>query len=228
MGTTRMNTKGLGVLAALGLASVTGACNTVSPENMDAGLESVRAEMRQEWQEADQQMAQDLNGRIDGVERRMAQMESDLQQMERDFEVTIQRLEDQLRFNVPVYFAFDDATVQTEAQQILDRFGAVAQEYYPQALITVEGFADPSGPEAYNLNLGQRRATAVAEYLTTNTAINTDRVRAVSYGENTARLVEPSEQGPGQAGWQNRRVVLVIDHDGQPPVAAPVSEESSN
>lgn len=228
MGTTRMNTKGLGILAALGLAGVAGACSTVSPENMDAGLESLRAEMTEEWQAADEQMAQDLNGRIDGVERRMAQMESDLQQMERDFEVTIQRLEDQLRFNVPVYFAFDDATVQPEAQQILDRFGAVAQEYYPQALITVEGFADPSGPEAYNLNLGQRRATAVAEYLTTSASLNTDRVRAVSYGENTSRLVQPNEQGPGQAGWQNRRVVLVIDHDGQPPVAAPVSEESSS
>lgn len=228
MGTTRMNTKGLGILAALGLAGAAGACSTVSPENMDAGLASLRAEMTQEWQDADEQLAQDLGGRIDGVERRMAQLESDLQQMERDFEVSIQRLEDQLRFNVPVYFAFDDATVQTEGQQILDRFGAVAQEYYPQALITVEGFADPSGPEAYNVTLGQRRASAVAEYLTANSSLSSDRVRAVSYGENTERLVMPGEQGPGQAGWQNRRVVLVIDHDGQPPVAAPVSEESSN
>lgn len=228
MGTTRMNTKGLGILAALGLAGAAGACSTVSPENMDAGLASLRAEMTQEWQDADEQLGQDLGGRIDGVERRMAQLESDLQQMERDFEVSIQRLEDQLRFNVPVYFAFDDATVQTEGQQILDRFGAVAQEYYPQALITVEGFADPSGPEAYNVTLGQRRASAVAEYLTTNSSLSSDRVRAVSYGENTERLVMPGEQGPGQPGWQNRRVVLVIDHDGQPPVAAPVSEESSN
>lgn len=228
MGTTRMNNKGLGILAALSLAGVSGACSTVSPENMDAGLASLRAEMTQEWQEADEQMAQDLGGRIDGVERRMAQLESDLQQMERDFEVTIQRLEDQLRFNVPVYFAFDDATVQPEGQEILDRFGAVAQEYYPEALITVEGFADPSGPESYNLTLGQQRATAVAEYLTSNTAVSTERVRAVSYGENTTRLVMPGEQGPGQVGWQNRRVVLVIDHDGQPPVAAPVSQESSN
>lgn len=227
MGTMRTNKKGLGILAALGLAGAAGACSTVSPENMDAGLASLRAEMTQEWQGADEQLAQDMGGRIDGVERRMAQLESDLQQMERDFEVSIQRLEEQLRFNVPVYFAFDDATVQPEGQEILDRFGAVAQEYYPQALITVEGFADPSGPESYNLTLGQRRASAVAEYLTTSASLSSERVRAVSYGENTERLVMPAEQGPGQPGWQNRRVVLVIDHDGQPPVAAPVSQESN-
>ncbi len=34
----------------------------------------------------------------------------------------------------------------------------------------------------------------------------------------------PESWGPGTAGWQNRRVVLVIDHDGEPPVAATVSE----
>ena len=149
---------------------------------------------------------------------------ADLQQMEQDFEVSIARLEDELRFNVPVYFAFDDATVEEEDEAILERFGTVAQRYYPDALITVEGFTDPSGDEAYNLDLGQRRADAVAEYLSGNTPLTQDRVRGVSYGENTERLVMPEGWGPGVAGWENRRVVLVIDHDGEPPVMATVSD----
>jgi len=44
-------------------------------------------------------------------------------------------------------------------------------------------------------------------------------VKAVSYGEDTRRLVSDG-WGPGAAGWENRRVVLVIDHDGSPPVMA--------
>jgi hypothetical protein len=36
--------------------------------------------------------------------------------------------------------------------------------------------------------------------------------------------VTPTNVGPGVAGWENRRVVLVIDHFGEPPVlAAPIS-----
>jgi peptidoglycan-associated lipoprotein len=46
---------------------------------------------------------------------------------------------------------------------VLDRFATVVKEYYPGALVTVEGFADPAGGEIYNLRLGQRRAEAVRD-----------------------------------------------------------------
>ena len=227
MGTQKLNSKGLGILAALAIVGSTGACATVSPDEMDAGLAQLRAEMQEEIATGDRAVADELNGRVASVERRMAEMEGDLQQMERDFEVSIQRLEDQLRFNVPVYFGFDDATVEAEDEEILDRFGSVASEYYPNALITVEGFTDPSGNEAYNMHLGQLRADAVAEYLTSNTPMSNE-IRAISFGENTQRLVMPEGWGPGTNGWQNRRVVLVIDHDGEPPMAATISEEGTD
>jgi len=216
MGMTRRNSRGLAVAAALGLATVAGACSTVSPDEMDAGLASLRDEMLQEMQAGDQAVSQQLGNRIQAVEARTAQLESDLQQMEADFQVAIDRLEESLRFDVPVYFAFDDATVEQEDEAVLNRFGSVAREYYPDALITVEGFTDPAGPAEYNLQLGQRRADAVAGYLVAN-GFSQDRVRAVSYGEDTKRLVRPQGWGPGQGGWENRRVVLVIDHNGMAP-----------
>lgn len=225
MSTLKLNSKGLGVLAALAVAGSMGACKTVSPEDMDAGLSALRAELQGELNAGDERVAAQLDGRVSGIERRMAALEADLQQMERDFEVSIARLEDELRFNVPVYFAFDDATIEEEDEAILERFGAVAQRYYPEALITVEGFTDSSGNEAYNLDLGQRRAQAVADYLAADTPVAEDRVRAVSYGENTERLVMPEGWGPGGAGWENRRVVLVIDHDGEPPAMTLISDE---
>jgi len=227
MSTLKLNSKGLGLLAALAVAGSAGACKTVSPDDMDAGLASLRDELRQEMQDGDLQVASDLDGRVDGLEQRMAALEADLQQMERDFEVSIARLQDELRFNVPVYFGFDDATVEGEDEAVLTRFGSVAQEYYPNALITVEGFTDPAGDENYNLWLGEQRANAVAEFLTANTALTEDRLKAVSYGEDTRRLVS-NGWGPGSEGWENRRVVLVIDHDGQAPAMVSDSEGSGS
>ena len=219
MSTLELNRRGLGLMAALAIAGTTGACKTVSPDEMDASLAELRAEMQQEMEAGDESLASDMNSRFADVDRRMAALEADLEQMERDFEVSIAQLEDELRFNVPVYFGFDDATVEGEDEEVLARFGSVAQKYYPQAQITVEGFTDPAGDEAYNLWLGEERAKAVAAYLVSNTAITEDRVRAVSYGEDSRRLIADG-WGPGEEGWQNRRVVLVIDHNGQPPMAA--------
>ena len=214
------NWRALGILSALALVGAAAGCARVKPEELDASLAAMRQEMQQEMQQRDQQTAQQveqrLGGRIQTVEQRTAALETDLQQMEQEFEVAIQRLEDAIRFDVPVYFAFDDATVEQEDQAVLDRFGSVAREYYPEALITVEGFTDPSGSAEYNVDLGLRRAGAVREYLL-STGMAQDRVRAVSYGENTERLVAPNQNGPGMPGWENRRVVLVIDHNGQAP-----------
>jgi outer membrane protein OmpA-like peptidoglycan-associated protein len=217
MSTLELNRRGLGLVAALAVASAAGACKTVSPDEMDASLDALRSEMQQEMQAGDQRVASELGERLDGVDQRMAALEADLRQMEEEFEVAIAQLEDELRFNVPVYFAFDDATVQSQGEAVLTRFGAVAKKYYPEATITVEGFTDPAGDEAYNLWLGEQRAKAVADYLVTSTEITADQVRAVSYGEDTRRLVS-NGWGPGEQGWENRRVVLVIDHNGQSPV----------
>jgi outer membrane protein OmpA-like peptidoglycan-associated protein len=217
------NWRGLGILSALSLAGVTGACARVTPDEMDTSLAALREEMAQQIQQGDQAVEQRLGGRIGTVEQRTAALETDLQQMEQDFEVAIQRLEDAIRFDVPVYFAFDDATVEQEDQAVLDRFQSVTQEYYPEALITVEGFTDASGSAEYNMDLGQRRANAVRDYLL-STGLAQDRVRAVSYGENTQRLVAPTDSGPGMEGWENRRVVLVIDHNGQAPSMPTVTD----
>lgn len=222
MSTLKLNSK-LGLLAALAVAGSAGACKTVSPDDMDAGLSALRAEMQQEMSAGDERLASDMDGRFADMERRMAALQADLQQMERDFEVSIAQLEDELRFNVPVYFGFDDATVEAEDEAVLDKFGEVARKYYPNAQVTIEGFTDPSGEEAYNLWLGEQRANAVAQYLVLNSSLTDERVKAVSYGEDTRRLVS-NGWGPGAAGWENRRVVLVIDHDGEAPAMATVTE----
>jgi peptidoglycan-associated lipoprotein len=154
------------------------------------------------------------------MDTRLAALEGDLGELRNEFSVTVERLETAIRFNAPVYFAFDDATVRTEDHAVLDRFADVVVSYYSDAIITVEGFTDSSGSAAYNQQLGERRANAVRDYLA-SAGIPSDQMRTVSYGLDAARQVVPGAIGPGDGGWQNRRVAMVVDFGGAsaPPVS---------
>ncbi len=195
--------------AALTFAGLTAACAHVGQDQFDTELAALRAEIDQATSGSNRrtqaQLAQ-LEARMEGLVR-------GLSQLEREFDVTVQRLETAVRFDMPVYFAFDRANLRPEDLPVLERFAGVVGEYYPDALLTVEGFTDPAGSATYNLALGQRRAEAVQRYLIESEGFSPEHVRAVSYGEDAARLVAPGQSGQ-QAGWENRRVVLVIEHVG--------------
>ncbi|MCH8810205.1 MAG: OmpA family protein [Gemmatimonadetes bacterium] len=195
--------------AALTFAGITAACAHVGQEQFDTEMAALRAEMEQTASGSDLrtegQLAR-LEARLDGLARGLSALEG-------EFDVTVQRLETAIRFDMPVYFPFDKADLRPEDLPVLDRFAGVVAEFYPDALLTVEGFTDPTGSATYNLALGLRRAEAVQRYLVESEDFSPERVRAVSYGEDASRLVAPG-QGGQLAGWENRRVVLVIEHLG--------------
>lgn len=203
------------VLTLATLAVVTGgsvACSHVGQDEFDSTIAQVRRESR----DGDESLSRSLNGRIDGVDARVdavdgrvASMERDMVALSADFDVMVDRMETALRFNTPIFFAVDDAGLRDEDQLMLDRFSNIVHDYYPTAVITVEGFTDSSGSATHNRRLGQRRAESVKDYLVTYGQMTPDRVRTVSYGEDANRLVTDAS---GEPGWQNRRVVLVIDH----------------
>lgn len=223
---TASSVRSLVLLGALGLGVALSGCATVSPEDLDARLE----EVRQDMEEGDQQVADEVDGvnqRVADLEGRVSSLEQELQSLQSDFNTTVQRLESALRFSTPVHFAYDAAEVRPEDEEYLDRFGSVVSEYYSNATVTVEGFTDPAGSQSYNLQLGQRRADAVRQYLADNTGLSADQIRAVSYGENTDRLIAPDAQGPGEAGLTNRRVSLVVDYQQRPGAGSPMSGSST-
>jgi peptidoglycan-associated lipoprotein len=219
-----MNTFNRRALILLGAVAIlsTPACARVKPEEMQAALADLRVEMNQ-GDEANAQRVNQLNSRVDGLESRMSSLEQELRTMGEEFDATVERMESAIRFNTPIYFGFDDAAVQSQYRPLLERFASVVNQYYPDATITVEGFTDRSGSEAYNLRLGQRRADAVKDYLA-GQGLSAERLKAVSYGKNTQRLVTPGATGPGQSGWENRRVVLVIDHAASAMGTASISD----
>jgi outer membrane protein OmpA-like peptidoglycan-associated protein len=143
---------------------------------------------------------------------RVAALRTDLDSLRTQFGARITAMEDGLRFAMPVTFAYDDASLSPEARPMLERFVRVARKYYPASAITVEGFADPAGTEAYNLELSRRRAENVGRELMT-LGLNTNPIRAVGYGE--MRQVVPGAEKYDPGAQTNRRVVFVIESGGQ-------------
>jgi peptidoglycan-associated lipoprotein len=220
---TKLTSRGAVALALL--ATVAG-CATVKQDEFRAEMDAVRADMAAGDEALDARITTNATA-ISDVEMRLDRVEADLQQLATDFDATVQRLETALRFTAPVHFGFDDATVRNQDHELLQRFSSVVGEHYPDALITVEGFTDPSGSAAYNLRLGQRRADAVKAFLTDQGRLSAPQIRAVSYGEDTSRLVDANAMGPGETGIANRRVVLVIEHANAASRPAVVTDAST-
>jgi peptidoglycan-associated lipoprotein len=206
---------GIHALALFGTCGVvlglSGCAAKVTREDFNAEV----ARLRQEVQASDAQ----LGARIDSTNqlvtdhtRRLDALDQELQAFRGEFNVSIERTKDLMKFNVPVHFEFSKSELREPDRPVLDRFATVVKEYYPGAIVTVEGFTDPAGSAAYNRRLGQRRADAVKEYLASAGGFETSQVKAVSYGEARNRQIAPGAKGPGDAGVENRRVALVIDH----------------
>jgi len=131
-----------------------------------------------------------------------------LDSLRSEFDVKIQQVAEGLKFMMPVNFAFDDATLREEDKPSVTRFAQVVQQHYPNAKVTVEGFADPAGTRSYNINLSQRRAEAVKQYLTEN-GMPMEMVATVAYGET--RQVVPGAERDAMGAEKNRRVTFVIE-----------------
>jgi peptidoglycan-associated lipoprotein len=141
----------------------------------------------------------------------VAALRTELNNLRTEFGAKITALEEGVKFAFPVNFAFDDATIRDQDRAALERFAQVAQKYYPGATITVEGFADPAGSTRYNMDLSQRRAESVREFLVSQ-GLTGEQLRAVGYGE--ARQVVNGAQRDDPGAEQNRRVVFVVESRG--------------
>jgi peptidoglycan-associated lipoprotein len=199
-------------LGAAGLVlGLAGCAAKVKQEDYNNDL----AKLREEMQAGDQQLAARIdstNATVVDHSQRLDALDQELQAFRSEYNVSIEKVRGMLKFNVPVHFEFASSDLREEDRPVLDRFTAVVKDYYPGALVTVEGFTDPAGSAAYNQRLGQRRAQSVVEYLGTAGGLGGDKLKAVSYGEAKNRQVVPGAKGPGDAGIENRRVALVIDH----------------
>ena len=206
-------------LALAGIVVTVGGC-AAKVKRTEFNAEMAR--LREEIATKDQQLAARVDSTNQGLastsqtvadhSRRLDALDQEFKAFRDEYKVSIEKVKDQLKFDVPVHFDFAKAEVRDTDKAVLDRFASVVKEYYPGAIITVEGFTDPAGSAAYNHRLGMHRAEAVKAYLASNDSVG-GTIRTVSYGEAKNRQAAPGMAGPGDRGIQNRRVVLVIDHE---------------
>tara|TARA_R110002110_G_scaffold130084_2_gene310412 strand:+ start:148 stop:663 length:516 start_codon:yes stop_codon:yes gene_type:complete len=102
-----------------------------------------------------------------------------------------------------IFFETDQSNVDREDQEIL-RSQAAWLLANPSARIRVEGHCDERGTREYNLALGERRANAAKNYLST-LGVELSRISVVSYGKE-----RPDALGSDEQAWsKNRRAVTV-------------------
>jgi peptidoglycan-associated lipoprotein len=108
-----------------------------------------------------------------------------------------------LRENSTVYFAFDNASVSGDYEEMLAAHAAFLSKD-PAIKVTVEGHADERGTPEYNIALGERRAEAVSKYLQA-LGVQANQISIMSYGEEKPLVLGQSED----AYAKNRRAVIV-------------------
>ena len=105
-----------------------------------------------------------------------------------------------------ILFDFDSAVIKPESYPLLREFAKALQNSgLAEAHIRIAGHTDNVGSDAYNLNLSERRAQAVKNFLMSEYAIADARLTIQAFGESQA--IETNETEAGR--MMNRRVEFV-------------------
>ena len=103
-----------------------------------------------------------------------------------------------------VFFDYDVSEVRADQQALLRQKVDILRAS-PEVQLRIEGHADERGSTEYNMALGNRRASAVRDYLT-GFGLSESRFAIVSFGEQ-----RPRESGSNEAAWaQNRRGEFIL------------------
>lgn len=108
-----------------------------------------------------------------------------------------------------INFDVDSASIKSYSYQLLNEWGAALQsEELARAKIRVQGHTDNTGAANYNMDLSERRARTVAQYLA-SLGIAFSRFQIEPYGEDVPYASNSTESGRAL----NRRVEFVLDYN---------------
>ena len=119
----------------------------------------------------------------------------------------VERLDEEtlrVNFDSDILFPVDSAVLSNQAKGELNEFARVMKEY-PKTAILIQGYTDSTGSETYNMQLSERRATAVYNHLLLR-EVDSSRMDAVGYGEGYPVASNETPQGREQ----NRRVSILV------------------
>lgn len=185
----------LGLVAAM----VAAACGKKEPDMAPAPEPVAGPDTAAERMRADSIAAEEERRRREEAERIQRQREADsLAALARSGE------EVRAMLATMVHFDYDKAAIRPDDAAALDAKVSILQAN-PNLRIRIHGHCDERGSDEYNLALGNRRATAVKQYLVSH-GIDGSRIETQSWGEE-----RPIAQGQSEDAWsQNRRAEFEI------------------
>jgi peptidoglycan-associated lipoprotein len=104
-----------------------------------------------------------------------------------------------------VFFDYNSSSLNDEAKKIL----SVQVEWLKSdssVKITIEGHCDERGTREYNIALGEKRANAAKNYLTSN-GVEKSRIKTISFGKERPAFFGTSDEVIAK----NRRAVTVVN-----------------
>lgn len=102
-------------------------------------------------------------------------------------------------------FSFGQASIPPEAAQQIDALIAKAKGLNRAVYFEIEGYTDNIGSEEYNMQLGEKRALAVRDYIAKQ-GIPLHALSTISFGESNPIADNSTPEGRSQ----NRRVVIRV------------------
>jgi len=198
----------IGLLATMGCATkkyVLGEVATLDKKVADA--ESAIEENQKRIKEHDERLAS-LGSLITQQESELStkasELDSKISEVKKFAQGTL--IYQEILNNDQVKFEFDKWDLTPEAQEALDMFVETLIEMDKGLYLTIQGHTDNTGPEAWNLLLGKRRADAVMEYLFKKYHIPLHRMEVISFGSSDPIADNSTREGRAQ----NRRVVILV------------------
>ncbi len=132
--------------------------------------------------------------------------EQELRERLKNTQVQVSREGENLNLYLPggVTFATNSANIAGSFYNPLNSIASVLTQY-PETRIVVNGYTDNTGRPEYNLELSQRRANSVKDYLISQ-GVSANRITAIGHGINNPRATNSTPQGRAE----NRRVEIQI------------------
>jgi len=102
-------------------------------------------------------------------------------------------------------FDFDKSEVRPDGKKILDQDVIAKMKQYPQVeVVLLSGHADRIGSEQYNMNLSERRAAAIKDYLVAG-GVESNRIETAAKGESEP--VVSCDDVKGKVSGKNKKLV---------------------
>ena len=136
----------------------------------------------------------------------MDNQEAKLRERLRGSGISVTRNGDNIILNMPsnITFPTDQADIRPQFFEVLNSVAIVLKEFN-QTMVDVNGHTDSDGSADYNIDLSERRANAVAQYLISQ-RLNGQRFEVAGLGESQPIASNNSPSGKAQ----NRRVEIEI------------------